>query len=141
MACRACQPFSQIGTRDGVSDLRRMLIFDMVRFTHAFHPRAVMIEQVPYFLRAMMPAGQRAVHMLTSEFQELGYKMHVRTLNALHYGLLQNRERVFLVFLPGEDVQFDVPMRNGVPWTVGVSLSQMPDPMLRDGNLFTAEPH
>ena len=129
-----CQPFSQIGKRNGVSDPRGMLIFDMVRFTDAFRPRAVMIEQVPYFLRAMMPDGQRAVHMLASEFQELGYKMHVRTLNALHYGLPQNRERVFLVFLPGEDVQFDFPLGNGVRRTVGDALSKMPDPVLRDGN-------
>ena len=47
-----CQPFSQIGKQRGLSDPRGDLAFEMVRFADALRPAAVLIEQVPRFLRA-----------------------------------------------------------------------------------------
>ena len=126
-----CQPFSQIGKRGGVRDPRGMLIFDMVRFAKAFRPKAVMVEQVPYFLKAKMPDGQPAVQALAAEYRALGYKMRSHVLNALDYGLPQRRERVFLVCLPSEHGPFDFPMGNGRRRTVGDALTGMPDPVQR----------
>ena len=126
-----CQPFSQIGKRGGVRDPRGMLIFDMVRITKAFRPKAVMIEQVPYFLRATMPDGRLVLQALATEFRTLGYRMHTRLLNALNYGLPQRRERVFLVCLPTDHRTFDYPLGNGVRRTVGDALSDMPAPVSR----------
>lgn len=131
-----CQPFSQIGKRRGVDDPRGMLVFEMVRFARAFQPKAIMIEQVPYFLRAKMPDGQPAVHALASQFRVLGYRMHARPLKALHYGLPQRRERIFLVALPMEQVRFDFPLGNGMRNTVGDALDDMPPPVGRGD-----EPH
>ncbi len=131
-----CQPFSQIGKRGGIDDPRGMLVFEMIRFAKVFQPKAVMIEQVPYFLRAKMPGGQPAIHALASGFKEIGYKMHVRPLNALHYGLPQRRERAILVCLPSEQERFDFPLGNGVRRTVGDSLNDMPPPVERNENPF-----
>ena len=127
-----CQPFSQIGKRDGVRDPRGMLVFEMVRFTEAFRPKAVMVEQVPYFLRAMMPDGQLALHALATAFRALGYRVHVRTLDARNYGLAQRRERAFLVCLPQEHGRFRFPSGNGLRRTVGDVLNNMPDPVGRE---------
>lgn len=127
-----CQPFSQIGKRGGLSDPRGMLIFDMIRITKAFRPKAVMIEQVPYFLRATMPDGRPVLQVLEREFRALGYRMHARFLNALSYGLPQRRERVFLVCLPTGHGTFDYPLGNGVTRTVGDALNDMPDPVPPD---------
>ena len=126
-----CQPFSQIGKQRGLGDPRGMLVFEMVRFAKVFRPKAVMIEQVPYFLRATMPDGQPAIHALASQFRALGYRMHVRPLNALHYGVPQRRERAILVCLPSEHARFDFPLGNGVRKTVGDALNDMPAPVRR----------
>lgn len=131
-----CQPFSQIGKRGGIDDPRGMLVFEMVRFAEVFQPKAVLIEQVPYFLRAKMPSGQPAIYALTSEFRALGYKMHVRPLNALNYGLPQRRERAILVCLPSEQEKFDFPLGNGLRRTVGDALSDMPPPVDRNEDPF-----
>ena len=128
-----CQPFSQIGKRNGMGDPRGMLIFEMVRFAKAFRPKAIMIEQVPYFLRALMPDGQLVLQVLATELRALGYRVHVRTLNALNYGLPQRRERAFLVCLPSEHGMFHFPLGNGVRRTVGDALNNMPDPVGREG--------
>ena len=126
-----CQPFSPIGKRRGVSDPRGMLVFEMVRFARAFMPKAVMIEQVLNFLRAAMPDGRPVSDALAAEFRALGYKMHVRALNALDFGLPQRRERAILVCLRA-GMDFTFPAGNGVRRTVGGVLKDMPPPSARD---------
>jgi DNA (cytosine-5)-methyltransferase 1 len=46
-----CQSFSQIGKRAELFDERGLLAFEMVRFTDAIRPKAVLIEQVGNFTR------------------------------------------------------------------------------------------
>ena len=122
-----CQPFSQIGKQGGVSDPRGMLVFEMLRFAREFRPRAVMIEQVPYFLRAQMD-GRLVVSVLAEGFRELGYRMHARILDARWYNLPQKRERAILAFLP-DDYAFDFPLGNGRRQTVGAALRGLPPPV------------
>jgi DNA (cytosine-5)-methyltransferase 1 len=125
-----CQPFSQIGKRGGLDDPRGWLIFEMLRFAAAFRPKAVMVEQVPYFLRATAADGRSVVTMLAEGFREIGYRMHGRVLDARVYNLPQRRERAVLVFLPA-DTPFDFPMGNGRRKTVGAALQGLPAPVLR----------
>ena len=127
-----CQPFSQIGKRRGLHDPRGMLIFEMVRFARAFHPRAVMIEQVPYFLKAMMPDGRPVLDALDEQFHLLGYTSYYQTLNAANYGLPQRRERIFLVYLRKVCRDFVFPAWARGRKTVGDVLSDLPHPVLRD---------
>lgn len=126
-----CQPFSQIGKRGGLADPRGMLIFDMVRFARAFRPRAIMIEQVPYFLRATMPDGLLVIRHLASRFKEIGYRTDVCTLSALNYGVPQRRERVFIVCLAAHHDRFAFPMGGGPRRTVRSALSGLPAPVRR----------
>ena len=132
-----CQSFSQIGKRGGMEDPRGTLVFEMLRFAEAFRPAAVMIEQVPYFLRATTTDGRHVVSVLDEGFRKLGYKMHGRLLDARKYNLPQRRERLVLVFLP-TGCSFDFPMGNGRRTTVGAAFRGLPPPVDRDSEPVVA---
>jgi DNA (cytosine-5)-methyltransferase 1 len=94
-----CQPFSQIGKRDGVHDDRADLILEMARFAEEFAPQAILLEQVKGLLSAPGLRGKRGgvfakvVRLLRS----LGYHTHWQVLNAADYGVAQRRQRLMLV--------------------------------------------
>lgn len=126
-----CQPFSQIGKRQGVNDPRGLLIFDMVRFVQALRPRAVLIEQVPTFLGAKIDEDRRVVGELHRQFEELGYELHVDLLDAQCVELPQRRKRAFLVAVPKGtcfSLGDSVPKRLR---TVGETFCGLPEPAPR----------
>ena len=123
-----CQPFSQIGKRKGINDPRGLLVFQMVRFAEVLRPQAVMIEQVPSFLGALMGEETRVVGELHRLFDDLGYDLHVDLLDAQYVNLPQNRKRAFLVAVPkGSSFAFEhfMPRRQ---CTVGEAFRDLPEP-------------
>lgn len=93
-----CQPFSIIGERQGMADPRGTLFFDTARIMEAKHPQAVVIENVRQF--ATNQDGH-ALRCVLKTLEGLGYGVDWRVLNALHYGLPQRRERIFIVGVKG----------------------------------------
>lgn len=93
-----CQPFSIIGDRQGMADPRGTLFFETARIIQAKHPRAVVIENVRQFT-----TNQRgkALQCVLGKLEDLGYGVDWKVLNALHHGLPQRRERVFIVGVKG----------------------------------------
>ena len=116
-----CQPFSQIGKQAGMGDPRGALIFEVLRFARVIRPAAVLIEQVPYFLRTQTAAGRHLVEELRDEFRALGYDMHIDVLDAQVHGVAQRRRRALFVCLPA-GVSFDFPLATGKTATVGKAL-------------------
>ena len=53
-----------------------------VRFAREMRPAAVLIEQVPNFLRTRTATGGHLLEVLRDEFEQLGYDLHVDVLNA-----------------------------------------------------------
>ena len=55
--------------------------------------------------------------LFTDELEEYGYNVYWKVLNAKHYGIPQNRERVYLIFIKKEldngEFKFPVPFDNG----------------------------
>jgi DNA (cytosine-5)-methyltransferase 1 len=89
-----CQPFSIIGSKKGFDDTRGTLFFDIARILKAKRPRAFVLENVKQL------TGHdkgRTLKRILSVLDDLGYDVHYQVLNALHYGLPQKRERVFIV--------------------------------------------
>ena len=89
-----CQPFSIIGDRRGMADPRGTLFFETARIIEAKRPQAVLIENVRQF--ATNQDGQ-ALQCVLDTLEGLGYGVDWKVLNALHYGLPQRRERIFIV--------------------------------------------
>ena len=126
-----CQPFSQIGKLQGLDDPRGALIFEVLRFVRAIRPAAVLIEQVPNFLRTQTPRGRRLAEELRDEFNELGYDMHLEVLDAQEHGVPQRRRRVLFVCLPS-GTSFAFPPASAKTATVGRALRGLPTPPTAD---------
>jgi len=90
-----CQGFSLIGLRDE-KDPRSNLVFDFERIVREIRPKAFVMENVPGMLSAH---GQRFLSTLVKRFNQAGYNISlpIRILNAAHYGVPQDRRRLFIV--------------------------------------------
>ena len=91
-----CQPFSIIGNRQGFADSRGNLFLEAARVIAAKRPKAVIIENVRQFVTNSHGKPFRCV---VATLEALGYEVHWKILNALHFGLPQKRERILVVAL------------------------------------------
>lgn len=98
-----CQPFSSAGKKRGVRDPRGTLFQVIVDVLRSRRPRWFVLENVKRLLT--MEQGFHFATILSS-LSELDYFVEWRLINAMDFGLPQNRQRVFLV---GEMAQGEVP--------------------------------
>lgn len=121
-----CQPFSQIGLRNGLSDPRGQLAFEMVRFAEALRPSAVLIEQVPKFLDTPVDFSSTVVDELSESFGAIGYDLYAQTMNAVDFGVPQNRKRAVIVCVDaGRSYEFPQRLATGIA-TVGSAIGDLP---------------
>lgn len=108
-----CQSFSisaQNPPRLGYKDERGMLFFEMVKILNEKKPRFFIAENVKGLLSANKGL---AFPMIIKEFENAGYHVQFKLLNASEYGVPQKRERVIIVgfrdFLDYSFFQFPIP--------------------------------
>lgn len=91
-----CQDLSQAGGKAGIGGGRSSLISHMLRLVRgtARRPKWIVIENVYYMLR--LDHG-RAMKLLTSSLEELGYRWAYRVVDARAFGVPQRRLRVILL--------------------------------------------
>lgn len=92
-----CQSFSisaQNPPRLGYKDDRGKLFFEMVKVLKEKQPRFFIGENVKGLLSANKG---KAFPIIIKEFEEAGYYIHFKLLNASEFGVPQKRERVFIV--------------------------------------------
>ena len=89
-----CQGFSLMGKRD-LSDNRNSLVFHFLRLVVELQPKFFVMENV----RGMTQGKQKKfLETAIAEFQSHGYRVaKPQVLNAAHYGVPQNRHRLFLL--------------------------------------------
>lgn len=103
-----CQPFSIAGKGLGFSDTRGTLFFNIESILKEKTPQAFLLENVK---RLVTHDGGKTFKVILSKLNELGYTVHYKVLNALHFGLPQKRERIFIVgFKESIDFSFPTPM-------------------------------
>ena len=107
-----CQSFSisaQNPPRLGYKDERGMLFFEMVKILRERQPRFFIAENVKGLLSANKG---KAFPMIIEEFENAGYKVAHKLLNAEEYGVPQRRQRVVIVGFRDEDDynRFNYPM-------------------------------
>ncbi len=88
-----CQPFSSAGKKEGIRDARGTLFQSIADVLERHRPRHFVLENVKRLLTM-----ERGSHFATilGALARLDYLVEWRLLNALHFGLAQNRQRVFL---------------------------------------------
>jgi DNA (cytosine-5)-methyltransferase 1 len=89
-----CQPFSSAGKKWGIRDPRGTLFQVVVDVLKSRQPRYFVLENVKRLLTM-----EHGLHFATilSSLADLDYQIEWRLLNAMHFGLPQNRQRVFIV--------------------------------------------
>jgi len=87
-----CQPFSQIGKRNGSEHKDGLLIFEFLRWVRELQPAWFIIEQVKGLL-----AHRGLMNALVTHSDLAGYSIQSQTINALDFGVPQQRERVIFV--------------------------------------------
>ncbi|KMK75120.1 DNA cytosine methyltransferase [Alkalihalobacillus pseudalcaliphilus] len=89
-----CQPFSISGKRHGFDDTRGTLFFDVARIVRTHQPKLLFMENVRNF--ATHDNGNTLI-TVKETLDELGYTLFHQVLNASHFGLPQNRERIYMI--------------------------------------------
>lgn len=90
-----CQPFSVAGYRKGFNDEKNgNLFFRIIEIVDAKKPSIVFLENV----KNLQSHDHGRTFKIIKELLEMrGYKLKYKVLNALDYGLPQNRERIYIV--------------------------------------------
>lgn len=118
-----CPPFSVASKQLGKDD-ERDLFPEAIRLIKEIKPRAVMLENVRGFLE---PKFEEYRGHILSSIRELGYKVHIKLLNACDYGVPQLRPRVVIVGLRNDiKTEFRYPDEHEAhPKTVGETLKEL----------------
>ena len=117
-----CQSFSAAGRRAGgvagTSDIRGSLFWYYCQYVDHFKPKAFVFENV----RGILSSNKgEDFKIICSSFEEVGYRLYWRILNAADYGVPQQRERVFLVGIRKDiNIEFHFPLPTHGPDSPGL---------------------
>ncbi len=89
-----CQAFSVYNHQRGMHDLRSHLFREYLRLVKGLSPKWIVMENVKGILSV---GGGEAVRAIQSGFNDLGYRVEMRTLKAEEYGVPQERRRVVFI--------------------------------------------
>lgn len=89
-----CQSWSEGGALRGIEDSRGRLFFEYIRILRAVKPKFFLAENVSGML-AKRNAG--AVRQFVQLFEESGYHVQLKLLNANDYDVAEDRARVFYI--------------------------------------------
>lgn len=96
-----CQAFSSAGKRLGFSDTRGTLFFDVERILKEKKPYGFVLENVEGLVNhdKKNPKDKigRTLSTILEHLESLGYKISWRVLNAKHFGVPQERKRIYIV--------------------------------------------
>jgi len=106
-----CQPFSVGGYQHGMKDARDgfPIFIDAIK---KLQPKVFMFENV----RGLLYTNKWYFELIIRELQTLGYFLDYKLLNAVNYGVPQNRERLFVI---GHRSNFHYPKPHNKKITVG----------------------
>lgn len=89
-----CQGFSVANTKRNMKDERNFLYKEMLRIIEDKNPKIFVAENVKGLLS--MEKG-KVIEMIKKDFEDIGYNVDYKVLNAADYGVPQARERVIIM--------------------------------------------
>lgn len=89
-----CQSFSAAGQNLGIEDTRGTLFYETARIMEAKKPRYFIFENVKGLLSKK---HERTFEIMCEVYSSLGYEIDFELINAKHWNVAQNRERVFMI--------------------------------------------
>lgn len=89
-----CQAFSYAGKRLGLEDTRGTLFYHYAIFLTKLQPKMFLFENVRGLLTH---DGGKTYQTIRNVFEDAGYTIHYKVLNAWDYGVAQKRERLITI--------------------------------------------
>jgi len=89
-----CQSWSEAGAGRGINDSRGKLFFEYFRILKDKKPVFFLAENVSGML---LPKHIDSFYIILKSFKEIGYNISYALLNAIDYGVPQDRKRVIIV--------------------------------------------
>jgi len=123
-----CQPFSAAGKKMGIEDPRGTLFETIVNVLQARRPKYFVLENVKRLLT--MDYGSHFATILDA-LAKLDYAIEWRLLNAMDFGLAQNRQRVFItgkLRVSGEAVKCRLVCSEELEGGSSITAGQLSDP-------------
>ena len=124
-----CQPFSVGGHQRGVRDARDGFPAFISAIEQA-KPEIWMFENV----RGLMYKNKNYLEAIVAELEEMGYIVEYKLLQAVQYGIPQNRERVIVV---GHRGKFEFPVAQKKKVTAGDALGDIAHLIDSDSKFLT----
>lgn len=89
-----CQAFSISGKQKGFEDSRGTLFFEIARITQYHKPKVLFLENVANFEKH---DDKKTLKVVIDILESLNYKVYYKVLNSSHFGVPQNRERIYIL--------------------------------------------
>ena len=89
-----CQSFSYAGKKLGLEDVRGTMFFYYAEFLRQLQPKMFLAENVKGLTTH---DGGRTIQTMVDVFEELGYSVEWKVLNAWDYGVAEKRQRVVII--------------------------------------------
>lgn len=89
-----CQSFSSVGFQKGLDDTRGTLFYEFARLVKEIKPKVFIFENVRNMLKH---DNGKTWDIIKASFDELGYEIDFKVLNALDFNIPQKRNRLFVV--------------------------------------------
>jgi DNA (cytosine-5)-methyltransferase 1 len=128
--CPPCQGFSTLSRKNkakAVLDPRNELIFQMLRFTRALRPKAILMENVPGL------QNHWRFPLLLKGLRRLGYQYKYGVLDAAKFGVPQRRKR--LILMASKMRKMALPHGKIKPKTVRDIIEKLPHSIVSSDNL------
>lgn len=121
-----CQGFSIAGKigRNFIDDERNQLFKEFVRFVEVVKPRIFVMENVA----ALKTHNKgKTIEEIIKEFEKIGYTVKCDVLNAVDYGVPQQRRRIFVVGTLCKENKFNFPKKTTKQMTIKDALKDLPE--------------
>lgn len=120
-----CNSFSYIGKRLGLRDTRGTLFYEYARALKELQPKMFLVENVKGLVT--MDHGQ-TLNTMIKVFEDIGYKVRFRVLNAWNYGVPEKRVRMIMVGVRNDlDISFSYPKEHDYKPVLRDALKDVPD--------------
>ena len=121
-----CQGFSIAGRigRNFIDDERNQLFKEFVRFVNVIKPKIFVMENVA----ALKTHNKgKTIEEIVNEFKNVGYTVKYDVLNAVNYGVPQQRRRIFIIGTLDENNKFEFPKKTNKYITIKEALKGLPE--------------
>ncbi|WP_293151901.1 MULTISPECIES: DNA cytosine methyltransferase [unclassified Microcoleus] len=89
-----CQSWSAAGAKRGIDDSRGQLFWEYIRIVRDKQPLFFLAENV---MGILAPRNKDAFTYILSQFEQIGYRVSFKLVNAKNFGVPQDRQRVIVI--------------------------------------------